>query len=104
MPKISYQTARTLIDDTYKVVPNHRLNVYEFFEGQKVKDDNVRIVAFEREVRECGFMSFDTEGGGNLPSKEKTKENRRVFIAMSSPKTGRVLLFLTVSTTCQKFY
>jgi hypothetical protein len=93
MPKISYQTARTLINDTYKVVPNHRLNVYEFFEGQKIEDTDVRIVAFEQEVRECGFMSFDTEGGGNLPSMDKTKEDRRAFIAMSSPKTGRVLLF-----------
>ena len=93
MPKISYQTARRLIDDTYKVIPNHRLNVHEFFEGQKIDDTDVRIIAFEQEVRECGFMSFDTEGGGNLPSMDKTKEDRRVFIAMSSPKTGRVLLF-----------
>jgi hypothetical protein len=93
MPRISYQTARTLIDDKYKVVPKHRLSVYEFFEGQEVKDTDVRIVAFQQEVRECGFMSFDTEGGDNLPSKNQTKENRRVFIAMSSPKTGRVMLF-----------
>ena len=75
------------------MIPNHRLNVQEFFEGQKVDDTDVHISAFEKEVRECGFMSFDTEGGGNLPSKDKTKEDRRVFIAMSSPKTGRVLLF-----------
>jgi hypothetical protein len=39
-------------------------------------------------------MSFDTEGGGNLPSNDsKIKEVKRVFIAMSSPKTGSVLLF-----------
>ena len=37
-------------------------------------------------------MSFDTEGGGGLPSKDR-KEDTRVFIAMSSPKTGRVFLF-----------
>jgi hypothetical protein len=93
MPKISYDTARRLINDTYKVVPDHKLSVYEFFEGQKVRDTDVRVVAFEQEVRECGFMSFDTEGGGSLPSKDKTKEDKRVFVAMSSPKTGRVLLF-----------
>jgi hypothetical protein len=67
--------------------------VYEFFEGQEISDTDVRVVAFEQEVRSCGFMSFDTEGGGSLPSKDKTKEDKRVFIAMSSPKTGRVLLF-----------
>jgi hypothetical protein len=93
MPKISYDTARRLISDTYKVVPDHKLSISEFFEGQKVSDTDVRIVAFEQEVRACGFMSFDTEGGGSLPSKDKTKEDKRVFIAMSSPKTGRVLLF-----------
>ncbi len=93
MPKISYQTARNLIETTYKVVPDHKLNVHEFFEGQRIEDTDVRVVAFEHEVRECGFMSFDTEGGGNLPRKDKTKEHKRVFVAMSSPKTGRVLLF-----------
>jgi hypothetical protein len=68
--------------------------VYEFFEGQKVGKTDVRIIIFEQEVRECGFMSFDTEGGGNLPSnKHQTKEAKRIFIAMSSPKTGWVLLF-----------
>jgi hypothetical protein len=53
MPKISYQTARNLIEVTYKVVPDHKLAVYEFFEGQTVKDTDGRIVAFEKEVREC---------------------------------------------------
>jgi hypothetical protein len=67
--------------------------MHEFFEGQEINDTDVRIVAFEQEVCTCGFMSFDTEGGGNLPSMDKTKEDKRVFIAMSSPKTGRVLLF-----------
>jgi hypothetical protein len=94
MPKILYQTARKLIDVTYKVVLDHKLAVYEFFEGQTIKDTDVRVVAFEQEVRVFGFMSFDTEGGGNLPSSEHDiKEARRVFIAMSSPKTGIVLLF-----------
>ena len=94
MPKISYQTARSLIEVTYKVVPDHRLAVYEFFEGQKVRVTDVRIVAFETKVRQCGFMSFDTEGGGNLPSNiSETKDTKRIFIAMSSPKTGSVLLF-----------
>ncbi len=93
MVKISYQTARRLIKETYRVEINHKLNVHEFYEGQAVADTDVRIVAFEQEVRECGFMSFDTEGGGNLPSKDKFKESKRVFVAMSSPKTGRVLLF-----------
>jgi hypothetical protein len=93
MPKISYDTARRLISDTYKVAPDHKLSVHEFFEGQKVSDTDVHITAFEQEVCAWGFMSFDTEGGGSLPSKDKTKEDKRVFIAMSSPKTGRVLLF-----------
>jgi hypothetical protein len=93
MLKISYETARRLISDTYKVGPDHKLSVSEFFEVQKVGDTDERVVAFEQEVRACGFMSFDTEGGGSLPSKDKTKEDKRVFIAMSSPKTGRVLLF-----------
>jgi hypothetical protein len=92
MPKISFDTARQLIADTYKVGPDHRLSVAEFKEGQKVDDMDGRVVAFEKEVRECGFMSFDTEGGGGLPSNDR-KEDTRVFIAMSSPKTGRVLLF-----------
>ena len=93
MVKVKYETAMKLIDDTYKVVPNHRLSVTEFFEGDKVDDNDPRISAFEREVRMCGFMSFDTEGGGSLQSKDNKKESRRVFIAMSSPKTGQVLLF-----------
>jgi hypothetical protein len=93
MVKISYSTARRLINDTYKVVLDHKLSIHEFFEGQAVADTDMRIVAFEQEVRECGFMSFDTEGGGNLPSKDKFKEDKRVFVAMSSPKTGCVLLF-----------
>jgi hypothetical protein len=39
-------------------------------------------------------MSFDTEGGGNLPRKNgDTKDDKRVFVAMSSPKTGSVFLF-----------
>ena len=87
-------TARNLIEVTYKVVPNHKLAVYEFYEGQKVKDTNVRITAFEAEVRQCGFMSFDTEGGGNLPRKSgETKDDKRIFVSMSCPKTGSVLLF-----------
>jgi hypothetical protein len=94
MPKISYQTAKTMIDTIYKVLLNHKLWVYEFFEGQTVKDADVRVVAFEQEVRACGFMSFDTEGGGNLPSnKHEAKEAKPIFIAISSPKTGCVLLF-----------
>ena len=94
MPTISFKTARSLIDVTYKVVPNHKLAVYEFYEGQKVKDTDVRITAFEAEVRQCGFMSFDTEGGGSLPRQSgETKDDKRIFIAMSSPKSGSVLLF-----------
>jgi hypothetical protein len=92
MPKISYETAKRLIAETYKVGPDHKLSVAEFFEGQKVDDNDGRVMAFEQEVRACGFMSFDTEGGGSLPSNDK-KEDNRVFIAMSSPKTGRVFLF-----------
>jgi hypothetical protein len=39
-------------------------------------------------------MSFDTEGGGNLPSnKHQTKETNQIFVAMSSPKTGCEFLF-----------
>ena len=94
MPKISYETARNMIDVTYKVVMNHNLSVHEFYEGQRVPDTDPRFVEFEAEVRECGFMSFDTEGGGNLPSNlHQTKKPNRIFVAMSSPKTGRVLLF-----------
>jgi hypothetical protein len=91
MPKISFETAKRLIAETYKVGPDHRLSVAEFLEGKKVGCDDGRIVAFEKEVRECGFMSFDTEGGGGLPA--SGKQDTRVFIAMSSPKTGMVLLF-----------
>jgi hypothetical protein len=36
-------------------------------------------------------MSFDTEGGGNLP--RKNGDDKCIFIAMSSPKTGSVILF-----------
>ena len=94
MPVISYQTARNMINVTYKVVQNHRLEVLEFKEGQVVRDSDPIIIEFEKEIRECGYMAFDTEGGGDLPSKiHQTKKNNRVFIAMSSPKTGRVLLF-----------
>jgi hypothetical protein len=64
-----------------------------FLRDKRLQTRDVRILALEQEVRECGFMSFDTEGGGSLPSKDKTKEDKRVFIAMSSPETGRVLLF-----------
>jgi hypothetical protein len=98
MPKISFQTARELIKVTYKVVPDHKLAVFEFLEGQKVKDTDGRVIAFENEVRQCGFMSFDTEGGGNLPRKNgDTKDDKRVFVAMSSPKTGSVFLFHCVN-------
>ena len=76
MPKISYQNARSLIEVTYKVAMDHKLSVYEVFEGQKVGSSDGRVIAFEQEVRLCGFMSFDTEGGGNLPSADKTKGNR----------------------------
>ena len=92
MPKISFDKAKRLIAETYKVGPDHKLDVIEFFEGQKVADTDGRVVAFEQEVRACGFMSFDTEGGGGLPSNDR-KEDTRVFIAMSSPRTGRVFLF-----------
>jgi hypothetical protein len=94
MPKISYQTARNMIDVTYKVVLNHKLSVHEFLEGKKVQESDPRLIEFEAEVWECGFMSFDTEGGGNLPSnKHQIKENDRIFVAMSSPKTRCLFLF-----------
>jgi hypothetical protein len=93
MPIISYQTAKNMIAVTYKVVENHKLAVYEFLKGRKVKDTDARAIAFDQEVRECGFMSFDTEGGGTLPSKEKKKRENREFMAMSSPKTGCIFLF-----------
>jgi hypothetical protein len=97
MPIICYQTAKNMIAVTYKVVENHKLAVYKFLKGRKVKDTDARVIAFDQEVRECGFMSFDTEGGGTLPSKEKKKRENRVFVAMSSPKDRtRVLVPLCV--------
>ena len=93
MPKISFKKARSLIEVTYKVGPDHKLAVFEFLEGQKVKDNDGRVIAFENEVRQCGFMSFDTEGGGSLPRKKSSTKEDRVFVAMSSPKTGSIFLF-----------
>jgi hypothetical protein len=94
LPRLSLTDAQRQVDTRYFVGSTVKQSVHEFFEQTHVSADDRCIKEFVREVRENGFMSFDTEGAGKLPSRTSGNQNaNRLFVALSSPRTATVFLF-----------
>ena len=93
MMRLSKQTAQNMIDSTYKVGARLNNEIIEFHEGTGLDRVHAHPImkGFIEEIKEIGFCSFDTEGNGKLP--RKFGDENRLFVAISSPKTGTILFF-----------
>ena len=93
-PALSLADAQRQIDLRYFVGPKVRQQVHHFYEHSHVDADDERVTKFVQEIKESGFMSFDTEGDGKLPSAPiHPRWDHRLFVALASPRTATVMFF-----------